>query len=161
MTDVLSKLKAVHAGRTSTRVYVPEYDLELFFPPLTLSDHERIRKGINPSDEHALLVSGLIHQARDKDGEAVFPATAEVKAELHKMELHVLQRIMSEASGTVPDVVEAEIARTDLRAALVTAFVEDTPALADCIGKVSVGAIEQVMRQFAIEAQAADPIKND
>ncbi|WP_146592321.1 hypothetical protein [Puniceibacterium confluentis] len=163
MSQILAKLQAVHSGRKMVPVHVPEYDMDLHFPPLTVADHERIRKGISPKDEHALMVSGLIHMARTADGSPVFERTPQIKAELHRMELHVLQRIMRQASGGISDAAAAEIGALDeeaLRAALLSLAGEDAPILTAAVRAAEEGVLVGALAQMVEQYEAAQPVKN-
>ncbi|WP_273281077.1 hypothetical protein [Pseudooceanicola atlanticus] len=140
MSDILARLQQAHEQRHMVEVQVPEYGDTWYFPPLTLADHEIIRKGIKPSDDHALMVSGLIHMARHKDGSRVFDVPKEdrpkLRAELHRMEVHVLQRIMVQSGGGLGQQASAELgaidteALEDLRGRLIEFAGEDAPILA-------------------------------
>jgi hypothetical protein len=167
VSDLLSKLKAAHDRRDMVKVEIPEYGATWFFPALTLADHEAIRKGVNPKDEHALMISGLMHMARDADGKKVFdlpPAErAAVKAELHRMELSVLQRIMVEADGGLPPSLAAEIDACDpeaLRAALLEGLGEDAPALAKAVHEVDEAVLHRALSVIAMAQAGGQTTKN-
>lgn len=133
MSDILAKLKAAHDARQMVHVHVPEYGLDLYFPPLTVADHEAIRKGVAKGDDHQLMLNGLIRQAHDKAGNRVFDVPVEdkpaVMAELNRMDFDVLQRIIRESSGTLNEAQVAEIGALDLDALRRT--------LAEAVGKTS------------------------
>lgn len=165
MSDILAKLRAAHGARKMVKVHVPEYDLDLYFPPLTLADHERIRKGINAKDEHTLMVSGLIRHARDKTGEMAFPDEPEVWAELHRMEFGVLARIMAQSSGGPGEAVQAELGALDgagvgaLRDSLSRAL-GDAPQLKAAVDAASDGLILSTLADLAIVHARSEPVKN-
>lgn len=162
MSDILSKLRAAHDNRSMVKVHVPEYDLDLFFPPLTLADHEKIRRGINPKDEHALMVAGLVHQAKTESGEQAFPNTPQVKAELHRMEFGVLARIMAESAGGVSDAAQAELAALDHEALKVSlqSALADSPVLAAALEKAPAALLVRALAEMAAAAEAGRPLKN-
>lgn len=163
MSDILAKLQAVHEGRQMVKVEVPEYGLDLYFPPLTLADRERIQRGVNPNDETALMVSGLIHQAKTKSGEPAFPDSPQMRAELHKFEVGVMMRIMAESGGSLlPSEMQAELVAIDaeaLRAALVSAL-SASPHLAGAITRAPVSALRAALRDAAGAGAAQGPTKN-
>lgn len=168
MSDLLSKLKAAHDGRDMVRVDVPEYGVTWYFPSLTLADHEAIRKGVNVKDEHTLMISGLMHMARDEDGKKVFdlpPAErTAIKAELHRMELSVLQRIMTEAGGGLPKTIAAEVAEADadaMRASLVSGLGDDAPALVEAVREVDDAILVRALTVIAQAHAQGLKTKND
>jgi len=166
MSDILSTLQAAHAAREMVKVPVPEYGLDMHFPPFTVADHAAIRRGISPKDEHGLMVNGLVHMARDKAGARIFDVPGDQKpalmAELHKMELHVLQRIYTQASGGLPASVAAEIVAVDedvLRPAMIGAL-DDQPELAAAVASVPSEVLQRALAAIAEAHQAAEPSKN-
>lgn len=162
MSDILARLRSAHDARAMQKVSVPEYGVDLYFPPLTLADRERIARGINPRDEIALSVSAIVHQARDMDGNAAFPNTPEVKAELYRMEVDVLQRIMAQAQGGLGAEAAAEVAAVDLgvmRAALGETFV-DQPGLAGAIGSADDTVLRSLLSNLAANGAAGKTTKN-
>ncbi|UWQ59966.1 hypothetical protein K3722_07500 [Leisingera caerulea] len=162
MSDILSKLRAVHDSRAMVKVHVPEYGLDLYFPPLTLADHEKIRKGINPKDEHALMVAGLVHQARTETGEQAFPNTPQIKAELHRMEFGVLARIMAESAGGVSDAAQAELAAIDHEAlkGAVQSVLADSPVLQGALENAPAALLVRALAEMAAAADAGQSLKN-
>lgn len=162
MSDILARLQAAHSARPRIKVHVPEYGLDLYFPPLTLADHEAIRKGINPRDEHALMVAGLIHQAQLEDGSQAFPATPEVKAELHRIDMEVLARILGEASGGPGSAAQRELDTIPPQAlrAMLTGLVPAGGALSAAIEAASDEALVMLLYRLAADHQARVPTKN-
>jgi hypothetical protein len=163
MSDILARLKGAHDARKMVRVHVPEYGMDLHFPPLTLADHERIRQGINPKDEYALMVSALIHQAKNADGTPAFDGSPEVRAELHRMELGVLQRIMAEASGDLGEAAASELAGIDiaaLRAGLISGLGRESKTLVAAVQDAQDGELLQILRNLAAAQIARQPLKN-
>ncbi|MVO14809.1 hypothetical protein [Parasedimentitalea huanghaiensis] len=162
MSDILAKLRDAHNSRKMVKVHVSEYGIDLHFPPLTLADHEAIRQGVNPSDEHALMVSGMVHQAKNADGSPAFPNEPEVKAELHKMEFAVMSRIMGEASGGVGETAQQELAALDLdvlKKAL-KQVVAGSPVLSKAVDAASPGFLLYTLERIVSAHEAKQPIKN-
>ncbi len=155
MSDILAKLQAVHDKRALHKVHVPEYGMDLYFPPFTVADRDAARRGVNPKDESALMVSALVHMARDKDGSKMFDGPPEqmvkIKAELHRMEYNVLMRIMLEAGGGLSEAISAELAELDVEAvsaALATVVGEGT-ALAAMIAAAPDAAVLSGIQNLA------------
>lgn len=163
MSGLLARIKAAHEGRAMVAVPVPEYDCTLYFPPLTLADHEAIRRGMGNAAEHVLLIRGLIRMAHNADGTKAFEDTPETKAELHRMELSVMQRIMAQAGGDLPAEDAAALARADLdamRQALTAHFGEAEPALAASIAEAPEAALAAALRALAGYGESDKPAKN-
>ncbi|UWQ77607.1 hypothetical protein K3725_09755 [Leisingera sp. S132] len=162
MSDILAKLKSVHSDRKMVKVHVPEYGIDLFFPPLSLADHEAIRKGIRPDDEHALMVSGLIHQAKNADGTPAFPNEPAVKAELHRMEFAVVARVMREAAGEVGETANRELAGLNgeqLREAMLSVL-KDCPELTAAVKDAKPHLLLYHLERIAAAHEAKQPLKN-
>lgn len=163
MSTLLSRIRAAHDSRKMVAVDVPEYGVTLHFPPLTLADHEAIRKGVAKGDEHALMVKGLIHQARNADGTPAFDDTPVTRAELHRMELSVMQRIMAQAGGLIDDALADQLAVVDAAAvvaALAAALADEAPDLADAVRAAPPGAALSALRDIALAGAGASPAKN-
>jgi len=165
--SVLDKLRAVHEARDMVHVHVPEYGFDLYFPPFTLADHEACRRGVRKGDDHTLMVNSLIHQARTEKGDKFFDGTpaemTQIRAELHRMELGVMQRIMAEASGDLDAETSAELAALEidtLRGDLAGVLGEAAPRLAEAIGAVPEGVLLRALQDVAAAQQAATPAKN-
>jgi len=167
MSDILAKLKAAHAKRERVRVAVPEYDLVLFFPPLTIERHAACRRGVNIKDEAALLANTLMVLAETEDGKKAFdltgPDAAALRAEVHGMDYGVLRRILTEAGGdALSATARGEMTTLDegvLRRALVGA-VGGAEALASAIEAAPGEAILAAVARLVAEGQARTPVKN-
>jgi len=162
MSTLLSRIKAAHDARKMVAVEVPEYGVTLYFPALTLADHEAIRKGVAKGDEHALLIKGLIHQARNADGTPAFDDTPATKAELHRMELSLMQRIMAQAGGQIDGALAEQLTAVGpvaIAAALVSVLAEDAPDLAEVVKAAPPEAVVAALRDIAIAGVGATPVK--
>jgi hypothetical protein len=162
MSDILAKLRAAHDTRDMRAVHVPEYEVTLHFPPLTLADREKIARGVNPRDEIALSVSAMVHQARNADGTPAFPNTPEVKAELYRMEVEVLQRIMAQAQGGIGAEAAAEVAAVDLDVLRTTlgAALPDQPRLSEALASVDDAVLRRLLTDLAAAGEVGRTTKN-
>lgn len=166
MSDLLSKMRAAHAARKAVRVHVPEYGVDLYFPPLTLADRDAIRRGVNTTDEHALMVEGLIHQARDADGQPAFPDTAESRQLLYQAEMAVLQRIIVDSAGDLPGAVAVELASLDDKAlegaarAMAAALESAAPDMAGLLTRATAGVLRRALAGVANDTEPPEPVKN-
>lgn len=93
MSDILAQMKQAHAGLTMKHVPVEFYGWDLHFPPMSMKDRAAIREGIDTSDQTELMISGLIHMARNKDGSKFFDDTPALRAEMHNMPFDLLMQI--------------------------------------------------------------------
>lgn len=102
MSDILAAIARAHEGRERVRVEVPEWDCELWFDKhLTVARQQRIRKGVKPDDEAALLVNFILNQAQNEDGSKVFESNAQTRAALEgQADIKVLARIVREVGGS-------------------------------------------------------------
>ncbi|MEQ3631573.1 MAG: hypothetical protein ABNG97_09725 [Sulfitobacter sp.] len=82
MTNLLDRIKADFEGKKMRKVAVPEWNTDIFFNPLTLSERKRIGKGHAKDDDAGLMVSLLIEKALDKDGKPIFESDALTRATL-------------------------------------------------------------------------------
>lgn len=86
-----------------TKVEVPEWDVDLYFKPLTPAKRSEIRKGVPQGAEDFLVVKALASLALDKDGQPVFPEGAErvqaLDTLMQKGEFELIQSIMQRAGG--------------------------------------------------------------
>lgn len=168
MSDILAKLQAVHDKRQMVKVDVPEYGVAWYFPPFTVADHEAVRKGINPKHEHELMVAALMHMAHDEAGNRVFDLPmaerTKVRAELHRMELGVLQRIIAESGGGLGQAAAAEVAALDtdaLRAVLLGFAGEEAPRLAEAARAVDASVLQRSVTVILEAHEAGQDEKND
>lgn len=162
MSDLLSKLRTAHDQRVMRSVEVPEYGITLYFPPLTLADREKISRGINPRDEIALSVSALIHQAKDADGSPAFPDKPATRAELYRIEVDVLQRIMAQAQGGLGSQDAAEVAGADLDVLrpVIIAALDEQPKLSAAVGTIDDAVLRRVLSDILSAADAGKTTKN-
>lgn len=166
MSDILARLREVHAKTEMVRVPVPEYGMDLYFPPLTVSDQTAIRRGVAKTDEAGIMVNALIRQARDADGNRVFDVPLkdlpELKAELHRMPFAVLLRIVIESGGGLPAGLAAEVVAADcdaVRAALGQACAEQE-GLAAAIASASDDTLRAALAEIAKSQDAGRSAKN-
>jgi hypothetical protein len=82
MTDILSRIKADYDSKKMRKVPVPEWGVDIYYNPLTLSERKRIGAGHDKEDEAGLMVSLLIEKALDEDGNPVFESNAPTRATL-------------------------------------------------------------------------------
>jgi len=166
MSDILARLRAAHAKTEMVRVSVPEYGMEMYFPPLTVSGQSAIRKGVSKNDEAGLFVNALIHQAHDAEGNRIFDVPVKDKpalmAELHRMPFEVLMRIVVESSGDLSADLAAEIVAIDkaeVRAAL-SAVSADHEGLQAAIAEASDDVLTAALTGIAEALDAGKSVKN-
>lgn len=164
MGDILAKLREVHGSRSMVAVDVPEYGWTFYFPPMTLADRAACRHGVNPEDETELMVSTLIHMARNEDGSQFFDRSPEIRAELQRMDFAVLMRVIAESGGSsLSAEVAAEFAKLKgggLRRAMTDA-VSGYPALFKLLSSATDADVLDVLREFAVMLEGRKASKND
>lgn len=101
MQDILAAIEKAHEARDRIKVEVPEWGATLWFDKsITVARQQRIRAGIDPRNEGALMVSYILHEAQDEAGKPVFDVNATSRAALEgKADLRVLYRIMQEVGA--------------------------------------------------------------
>lgn len=99
MSDLLTRIAAHGEEALGERVAVevPEWGCTLWFPrSITVAQQQRVRKGVDASDQAGLMVSFIMHQAQTEDGQPAFDRSAKTRATLEgKADMRVLARIMS------------------------------------------------------------------
>lgn len=168
MSDILARIRAGNdkAHAALTRVPVPEYGMDWFFPPVTAADQVAIRRGVPKNDEAALMISAIIHLARDESGARLFDVAPDKKAalnaEMQRMPMPVLLRIVMQSSGEIAEAVATEIAEADcdaLRAALVGAL-EPGSALGDVLADIDDAQLRGRLTDLVRAAEAEPVTKN-
>ncbi len=170
MSDTLARIRAAHEARKAsaekTKVHVPEWGVDLYFAEPTLNDHEAIKRGVPKNDEAAMIVSGLMHLAMDKDGKRVFDVPLKEKPDtiafLRDQPLELMQRIVFESAGGLPVSLVDEIVAADadaLRVALAGA-VADQPTLSEAVQAVPDVVLQMALTEIAKAHDESQTPKN-
>lgn len=162
MSDILAKIQAANdaQGAVRHRVEVPEWDLTLYFPPVTLADRKVMQRGVpvdakGKPDEDLVLINGIVHLAQDKDGKRVFDVPVADRpaliAALQKTPADVILRIIAESGGGLAPEAAGEISRVEvdaLRAALAGAL-DGCTTLSAAVAAVPDGVLQAALADIA------------
>jgi len=166
MSDILAKLRAVHAKSARQRVDVPEYGFVWYFRKLTAADRIAINRGVKPNDETGLAISAVMHLAETEDGTKVFDVPvqerAALKAELHQMEMSVLMRVMRQANGGLSQSAATEIVafEGDMLRSLADDLVETLPILSQALREAEDTVIQSALGEIVSAYEEKADLKN-
>lgn len=96
MTSALDKITAHFEGAGMTPVEVPEWELTLYFRPVTGFDRTNVRRGVDPNDEAELIANFVRLLARDATGERLFDDDPKTRAAfIGRCDFNILTRIVA------------------------------------------------------------------
>lgn len=93
MSDVLARIEAAAAAKSSVPIAIPEWGLECFIKPLSAARHFQVMGKLSKAETAAqVIIWGLV----DGDGNAVLKDDASTLAALVKSEGRLIDRVAGE-----------------------------------------------------------------
>lgn len=109
MNEALARITAHFDAIGTRKIAVPEWQLDVYVTPVTITERTRIYAGAKGDDDYEVLVKVLITKAKDADGKPIFTLADKATLMQHADSAVVIRlayEIMSGGSKPPPAVDE-------------------------------------------------------